>query len=81
MARRALNSSSSPRRFLRVDLLQTKSSDEADFDFIQKVFNYSFRIRWLQDVPGTLHNLSYIPDAWKWGCWWAMQNFREISTW
>ena len=29
------------------------------------VFNYSFRIRWLQDVPGTLYNLSYIPDAWK----------------
>ena len=81
MARRALNASSRPRRFLRVDLLQTKSGDEADFDFIQKVFNYSFRIRWLQGVPGTRHNLSYIPDAWKWDCWWAMQNFREISTW
>ena len=81
MARRALNSSSRPRHFLRVDLLQAKSSGEADLNFMQKVFNYSFRIRWLQDVPGTHYNLSYIPDAWKWGCWGATQNFREISTW
>ena len=64
MARRASNSPSRPRRFLRLDLF-SNTLRRNWFWFYPDLFNYIFRIRWLQDVPGTLHSYysSYIPDT------------------